>query len=249
LFFLPQSGFVQQGFCSGAQKATLNKVEVIMDKIEKFLKRLQEVDNTETIFNHYKDVNVVNNLRVYLELLLQENIDVKMLIGEAHGYKGCRITGIPFTSSEQLKNTTHPLLSKIKDRLKFSNLESENTANTMWGFLNEKESVPLLWNSFPFHPHEKRDHKTNRAPNVAEIKFGLSFLVELYELFNPNKVASIGRRGEKALKLAFPEKTVRYIRHLSYGGTKDFLDGMRKLHLTSNQQGQNTGGYLASLVF
>lgn len=198
----------------------------IMDKIEIFLLELQKFDHTETVYNPYKDENAVNNLRSYLNLLINEVMDIKMLIGEAPGYLGCRITGIPFTSSEQLTNSKHPLISKIKPELKFSNIESENTANFMWDFLSDKPIIPLLWNSFPFHPHHKNAPKTNRAPTADEIIIGQKYLLGLYEIFTPQAIASIGRKGEKALQIAFPNETILYIRHPSYGGKSDFLAGM-----------------------
>lgn len=198
-----------------------------MDGIELFLEKLAAYEHSETVYNPYKDKNAVNNLREYLGLFLTNVQHVNMLVGEAPGYLGCRITGIPFTSSEQLTNTTHPLLSKIRQKLNFSSMQSENTANFMWDVLADKKDIPLLWNSFPFHPHKAGNPETNRAPNAVEISVGREFLVDLYELFQPVKVASIGRQGEKALKAAFPEREISYIRHPSYGGKADFVAGMK----------------------
>ncbi|MDR9497655.1 MAG: uracil-DNA glycosylase [Hydrogenovibrio sp.] len=198
-----------------------------MDKIDRFLEKLAAYEHSETVHNPYKDENTVNNLREYLGLFMTEDKQVNMLVGEAPGYLGCRITGIPFTSSEQLATTTHPILSKIKQKLKFSSIQSEKTANFMWDLLADKKKIPLLWNSFPFHPHNAGNPKSNRKPNVAEIDDGIEFLVELCGIFKPAKVASIGREGEKALKATFPEREILYIRHPSYGGKTDFIAGMK----------------------
>lgn len=200
-----------------------------MKKLKSFLNRLQEFEHTDTVFNPYKCENAVNNLRIYLELLISTENELHMLIGEAPGYKGCRITGIPFTSSEFLIKTENPWLIKIKDKLHFSEVESENTANFMWQCIEELDTTPpLLWNSFPFHPHIKGNPKSNRAPKATELKLGITYLAELYDLLKPAHMASIGRKGEQALKLAFPEQPVIYIRHPSYGGKNDFIKGMQK---------------------
>ena len=198
-----------------------------MNKIEGFLNKLIAFEHSETVYNPYKDENAVNNLREYLGLFLVDIGNVHMLVGEAPGYLGCRVTGIPFTSSEQLENTEHPALLKIKDRLSFSSIQSENTANFMWEVLGELNHIPLLWNSFPFHPYNKGNPKSNRAPNASEIKIGREFLEDLYDIFSPSKVASIGRKGEKTLKAAFPNRNIQYIRHPSFGGKSDFVVGMQ----------------------
>jgi uracil-DNA glycosylase len=199
-----------------------------LKEIESFLKKLRKVKHSDTVFNPYRQRSAVNNLRAYLVLLLEVS-DIKMLIGEAPGYLGCRITGIPFTSGELLRQTSHPMLEKIKPELKFKTLESEATANYMWHFLEGKTAIPLLWNSFPFHPHHSGKPQTNRAPKVSEIAQGKEFLIDLYNIFQPTEIASIGRKGEKALNQAFPDTKAMYIRHPSYGGKADFIEGMNQL--------------------
>ncbi|CAN8139118.1 Uracil-DNA glycosylase-like domain-containing protein [uncultured Thiomicrorhabdus sp.] len=198
-----------------------------LDRIEQFLERLAAYEHSETVYNPYKDKNAVNNLREYLALFINECSQVNMLVGEAPGYLGCRITGIPFTSSEQLTNTMHPQLLKIKQKLNFSSIQSENTANFMWDVLADEKDIPLLWNSFPFHPHNKGNQHSNRAPNAAEIEHGREFLVNLFEIFKPVRIASIGRKGQKALNAAFPGRQISYIRHPSYGGKAEFIEGMK----------------------
>ena len=97
----------------------------------------------------------------------------------------------------------------------------------MWEVLRERNRIPLLWNSFPFHPYNKGNPKSNRAPNASELKIGIKFLEDLYEIFFPSKVASIGRKGEKTLRIAFPNREIQYIRHPSHGGKSDFIMGMQ----------------------
>ena len=136
----------------------------MMSKIESFLQALQRKTPTPTVTNPYLDDGVINNLRLYLEYMLEHmSADAGrrvLLVGEAPGYKGCRITGIPFSSVKVLMGTEHPLFHTIKPQLSISDdalrdMTSENTATIVWQYLVDKKTVPLFWNSFPFHPHPK----------------------------------------------------------------------------------------------
>ena len=107
---------------------------------------------------------------------------------------------------------------------------SENTATIFWNSINI-EYAPLLWNAFPFHPHEKGDPESNRKPNKSEIEEGKKYIISIIDLFKPKKLCALGRVGELTLKQMFPNQDITYIRHPSYGGKKDFIEGM-KLVLT-----------------
>ncbi|MCL6271576.1 hypothetical protein M3P05_16795 [Sansalvadorimonas sp. 2012CJ34-2] len=200
-----------------------------MRTLEDFLSTLNSFDGSDTIYNPYKDKSILNNLRVYLEFMDKHAGKRVLLVGEAPGYKGCRITGIPFTSSYQLTNSENPNICRFKDKLVFSKTESENTAKIVWDFLSHERSIPLFWNSFPFHPHLKGKSNSNRAPTSKEIEFGVTILRKLKDIYEPEVIASIGRKGETAIKKAFPDIQVQYIRHPSYGGKRDFLQGMSNI--------------------
>ena len=92
--------------------------------------------------------------------------------------------------------------------------------------MSEKEAVPLFWNSFPFHPHEKGNVNGNRAPTATEVKFGAEILSELHHIYKPEFIAGIGHKGVAALEKILPEQTIRYIRHPSNGGKPQFIEGM-----------------------
>lgn len=205
-----------------------------MKTIEFFLDSLKRQKTTSTVTNPYLDDGLVNNLRLYLEYM--SNIQGKriLLVGEAPGYKGCRITGIPFSSVKVLMGTEHPLFHTIKPQLSLSddalrNMTSENTATIVWQYLVDKKTVPLFWNSFPFHPHPKDKENKNRAPNSKEVAQGIIYLQQLYTIFQPDIVAGIGVKGVECAKRALPELTVKYIRHPSYGGKSEFIEGMNSI--------------------
>ncbi|WRQ72922.1 MAG: uracil-DNA glycosylase [Methanosarcinales archaeon Met12] len=197
--------------------------------LNNLLTSLSKRDSSDIIFNQYQDEDIRNNLRLYFDYLLQNKHDV-LLIGEAPGYNGCRLTGIPFTSGAVIKKSEHKIFKKIGSEIVLHQVVSENTATILWDFLGSNRLVPILWNAFPFHPNKSRIPKSNRRPNVLEIEEGKKYLRIVYDLFKPKKLCSLGQVGEKVLKELFPNEKIIYIRHPSRGGKKDFIEGMLKLY-------------------
>ncbi len=78
-----------------------------------------------------------------------------VLVGEAAGYRGARVSGIPFTSERQLTGSG----------------PAEATATIVHRVLAELgiENEVLLWNVVPTHPHEPGRPSTNRRPTRAEV--------------------------------------------------------------------------------
>jgi len=151
-----------------------------------------------------------------------------LLVGEAPGYRGCRETGIPFSSSNLLLTSNHPFIRRIRKKIKLDTDIKESTANIVWQYLEDAPSVPLFWNAYPFHPHRKNENQSNRKPNATEIKQGIHYLQMLGEIFRLDRVAGVGRSGVQAAEKAFPKKDIIYIRHPSYGGKNDFITGMTR---------------------
>ena len=194
------------------------------------INELRKRTSSNTVFNPYQNEKVANNLQLYFEYLYKNNQNNILFIGEAPGYKGCRITGIPFTSGELFTNSEIKIFKDLKDEIFLEKIESENTATIIWNYLKNKDNLPIFWNSFPYHPFNIDNPKSNRAPNNEEIEEGKFYIEELVKIFNPKIIASIGRKGEKILKDMYPNNNIKYIRHPSYGGKTDFIKGMDEIY-------------------
>ena len=142
-----------------------------------------------------------------------------MLVGEAPGYKGCGITGIPFTDENEMKNN----LGTSQNGYFFmneSNPQKENSAGIIWQAIRTKggNQIPLLWNAYPYHSFGKSGKDSNRKPNAAELQIGKKYLEELIDIFGipQNRIYAVRRTAEKQLGYM----KAAYIRHPSYGGKK-----------------------------
>ena len=183
------------------------------------------MSNTTNLYfgdNHESEIRR-NNLKVYLNKM--KTLNPKYLIlGEAPGYKGCRLSGIAFTSEKVLSKNDffkNELIQFINDK---HNYESEISATIVWSEISKLIDKPLIWNIFPFHPHSTNDTKTNRTPTKIELEEGKSFLNDLLEIFEIKKIIALGRKPESQLeKIGLP---FSYIRHPANGGKNDFVNGL-----------------------
>jgi uracil DNA glycosylase superfamily protein len=147
-------------------------------------------------FNQYRDGRLAARLDAYLESRANAPY---ILVGEAAGYRGARVSGIPFTSERQLTGAG----------------PAEATATIVHGALTELglEEEVLLWNVVPTHPGSPT---SNRRPTRAEVEAGLPFA---RELAHGRRVLAVGRVAEAALDAP-------YIRHPSHGGARTFRDSL-----------------------
>jgi uracil-DNA glycosylase len=165
------------------------------------------------------------NLRRYLRSF-SEN-PTAIVIGEAPGWRGCRFSGIPFTSEAQLCDNTVPFLKGFQS----SNHHlpyKENTATIFWQHMAHYHPTFFVWNCIPFHPYKPNDPLSNRTPSNEEIIDHLMLLSEMISLIKPDLIVAVGKSAEHALKkmnnIAFT-----YVRHPAHGGASDFRAGMEKV--------------------
>ncbi len=121
-----------------------------------------------------------------------------LLVGEAAGYRGARVSEIPFTSERQLTGKG----------------PAEASATIVQRTLAELGIADhvLLWNLVPTHPHRPGEAGSNRSPTRTEIAAARPFLDELAR---GRLVLAVGRLAER--ELAAP-----YVRHPSHGGAAAF---------------------------
>jgi uracil-DNA glycosylase len=167
-----------------------------------FVCRLAVASIGET-YNQYATSSLLRDrLRAYLDSCTGASI---VLVGEAAGYRGARVSGIPFTSERQLTGSgpaeaTATIVHRVLARL---------------GVENEV----LLWNVVPTHPGTTT---SNRRPTRAEVEASAPFLRELTRDRIP---LAVGRIAAAALDAP-------YIRHPSHGGAAEFEQGLRRAFAT-----------------
>jgi uracil-DNA glycosylase len=134
--------------------------------------------------------------RERLHAYLREKRDAPvLLVGEAAGYRGARVSGLAFTSERQLTGIG----------------SAEASATIVHRVLDElgAHDDVLLWNLVPTHPGTER---SNRPPTRDEIAAARPFLDELAR---GRRVIAVGRLAER--ELGGP-----YVRHPSHGGAVAF---------------------------
>jgi len=199
-------------------------------KLKRFARRLQEEEPVGEVTNFYraKRTNLQrSNLQRYLEFMYQKGTDV-LLVGEAPGYNGCRLTGVPFTWEYIIREgVLKRELFGTDNGYKASGkrVKKEQSATAMWSVLEEMEVLPLLWNAFPFHPYKKERPESNRKPTAKELEIGKSYLSELIELFDIKTVIAVGNVADHVLSRMEIEHIK--VRHPSYGGKKEFKEQLR----------------------
>jgi uracil-DNA glycosylase family 4 len=167
-----------------------------------FVSRLAAASIGET-YNQYAESRLLSaRLRAYLE----ERADAEVvLVGEAAGYRGARVSGIPFTSERQLTGSgpaeaTATIVHRVLARLGV-------------------EDEVLLWNVVPTHPGSET---SNRRPTRGEIEAACPFLDELTH----------GRVAIPVGRLAASVLEAPYVRHPSHGGAAEFEAGLRRSFAT-----------------
>jgi uracil-DNA glycosylase len=167
-----------------------------------FVGRLAAASIGETFNQYAQSERLRERLRQYLAG--RENAEV-VLVGEAAGYRGARVSGIPFTSERQLTGcgpaeATATIVHRVLARLGV-------------------EDEVLLWNVVPTHPGTET---SNRRPTQDEVDAASPFLGELTR----------GRFAIAVGGLAAAALDAPYVRHPAHGGAAAFEQGLRQAFAT-----------------
>jgi uracil-DNA glycosylase len=154
-------------------------------------------------FNQYRRSRLLRErLAAYLDAKRGAAV---VLVGEAAGYRGARVSGIPFTSERQLTGRG----------------PTEASATVVHRVLAELgvEDEILLWNVVPTHPHQPGRPYTNRRPTRVEVRVSSPFL----------QGVARGRRLIAVGRLAAEVTGAPYVRHPARGGARAFRAGLVEL--------------------
>ncbi|MBT3785925.1 uracil-DNA glycosylase [bacterium] len=195
---------------------------------QELLRLLANRKSDSLVCNPYLDLYKLENLKKYLDLLRVQNPPI-LLVGEAPGHRGCKLTGIPFTSPHLIQTSAHPVMQSLRSEVILRTTESEQSARVVYDYLINQRLGAVLWNAFPFHPHQKGNPDSNRKPLGKELKEGQRFLKLIVEIFKPGVFIGVGRLGETSLRETISKQEVHYVRHPSRGGKVNFMKGMNKI--------------------
>ncbi|MFC2085746.1 uracil-DNA glycosylase [Bacteroidota bacterium] len=196
--------------------------------------RLFATPSSDRLFNPYHDLNPEldradapeirrSNLLHYLAAC-SHRPDV-LVVAEAPGPHGCRFSGVPFTSEEQLLSEDLPFSGRQSSL--GAHPKTEYSSRIVWGLLAEHFSRIVIWSTVPLHPHKPGAPMSIRTPSVGEAREWSELIPEFQRFFRPRSVAAVGRVAERACGLHDIDCT--YVRHPSQGGANAFREGMARL--------------------
>ena len=164
---------------------------------ERFVARLAAARIGQT-FNFYREGPGAALRRRRLVDYLHRHAGTRLLlVGEASGYRGARVSGIPFTSERQLTGSG----------------PAEATATIVRAALADLGIDALCWNVVPTHPGTA---SSNRRPTREEVLAAEPFL---RELARERTILAVGRLAQQVTGAP-------YVRHPANGGAAGFRAGL-----------------------
>ena len=204
-------------------------------KLKLFIEKLGKTpvpSNACNMFSYSVPQNEIrrSNLLRYFQQMAERRPEV-LIVGEAPGYQGMRWTGAPFASEYHLLRGI-PEVDMFGEKNGYRKTDEwekiwkEPSSTIVWGALRSVKRLPLIWASYPYHPHKTGEALTNRAPTNEELVIGRPFILEIMEIFGIKRVLAVGNKAEITLgKLGIIAPKVR---HPSHGGAVLFAEGVKK---------------------
>jgi uracil-DNA glycosylase len=205
---------------------------------------LPSVIGEKPLFNFYRDIDLKhdqsdgahirrNNLYSWLENIRWP--PRLFLVGEAPGWRGCRFSGVPFTSEAQFTSGELPFDGHASSQARQPYRES--TATIFWKAISPAHLSFFSWNVVPLHPHLPGESLANRTPSRQEIVRFIPLLNKIHDLIQPSLVVAVGRSAEGGLSEAgIPHLRVR---HPAHGGGLEFEIGLKAILTNLGFSGQD----------
>lgn len=206
-------------------------------ELESFLLRLSRLrlpGTTNPYDRSREGLRRRENLRHYLAHFRPPNACDILLVAEACGYRGGRVTGVPLTSEAVVREDIHfrrsfpRLAASYEDCREPGALHAEATASIVWRVFAElgadatdPRMPPCCWNIVPVHPYDPaKGPWSNRPPTRAEIALGREYCRELIALLRPRRIVAVGKCAVRGLTDAGIDHLG--VRHPSQGGARLF---------------------------
>lgn len=206
---------------------------------QEFVQSLAEIQ-LDDVFNPYADrcpvfdlneAPAIRRSNLIAVLLSRRAREIESIwFGRDLGYRGGRRTGLALTDEVTMLEIACDADHGVRKATSGAAV-AERTAAVIWSVIRRLAHPPLLWNAFPLHPHESTKPFTNRAHTRTEREKTAWAIENLIERFDKPRLIAVGRDASHALQsLGFTHEVVR---HPSYGGQKEFVSSMEKLHSLS----------------
>lgn len=175
-------------------RTTLNNVLAALDALRAF-PASEFLYDGHSARGHLRRQNLIRYLQ-----LMAETKPQYMLVGEAPGYRGTTVTGVPFMSCREISTIPGLITGSAKGDGFLAppdpSYETEITSGLMWKILSNTpmQTLPMLWAIFPNHPHQPGDLASNRAPSGQEVRAGVEVVLALVKFLEGVEVVAVGRK-------------------------------------------------------
>lgn len=208
-----------------------------------FVDLLVEV-RLNNVFNPYVDTCPVfdrvdaaayrrGNLRTFLAAAVELEVDT-IWMGRDLGHRGGRRTGVALTDEHHLSDLDRLYPGSKSRQATRGPAMAERTAAEIWDALGRIPRPPLLWNVFPFHPHEPDKPLSNRRFTAKELSDVDEINRVLIAWLGIRRIVAIGQDAAHYAKGFGVE--VLTVRHPSYGGVREFREGIQSLYPAIRQR-------------
>ncbi len=200
-------------------------------RLSRFVGTLVDSSAPSHFRNPYAAGEAVDNLLLFLSR--RDHLErTVLLVGEAPGYRGAALSGVPLSSISTLTDPWGDPWGSFGPRVGYRvpsilPYRREATATVVWQSLAElfaDTPLPLTWNAVPYHPW-RGGVESNRTLPRTSLELGRPWLERLLDLFPNARPVAVGLRACEALCSIGAEHS--RVRHPSRGGKEGFVSGLR----------------------